>query len=161
MKIEKRTPPDLQEFIENCESHLLTGEPTQFQYPSELLGKSIADAIWEEKVSEIKELNKSLLSGLRNKANVYAIFTKAGSGGWVVRYVGERKAVDMRQRITNHLITKSDGTGAKLDFVREAVSKGESIGLRFLFVGRDTLRTCIEEEIISRNKSKLIWNKHG
>ena len=161
VNIETPLPAELQSYIEICENSLLRNEPTEFLYPNELIGKRIADPIWEQKISEVKAPNEPLLSSLRNKANVYAIFTKESNNQWVKKYVGERKAIDMRQRITSHLINKNSGTGSKLDYVREAVSRGEKIGLRFIFIPRDTMRTFVEEEIISKNKSELPWNNHG
>jgi hypothetical protein len=161
IKIEKELPSGIQEYIEECESSLLQGEPTEFVFPNELIGASITDSIWDEMIGVIKTRNEPLLSSLRNKANIYAIFTKTNDGDWVVKYVGERKAIEMRQRITSHLLTKDIKTGSKLEYVREAVSRGERIGLRFIFLQRDTMRTFVEEEIISRNKNSLPWNDHG
>ncbi|MGF1792931.1 hypothetical protein L4D21_20245 [Photobacterium profundum] len=159
--IERELPVSLQQYIDECENQLLNGEPSEFVYPSELLGKRISDPIWDEMIAQVKEPNEAILSTLRNKANIYAIFTKNGDEPWIKKYVGERKALDMRQRITSHLINKNSSTGSKLDFVREAVSQGEKVGLRFLFIPRDTMRTFVEEEIISKNKKELIWNSHG
>lgn len=161
ISIENEIPEGIEEYIEECEKCLLEGDPTEFLYPSDFVGKSIADNIWEEMVEVLKKNNKTLLSTLRNKANIYAIYTKPINGDWVVKYVGERKAASMRERITSHLIKKDDRTGSKLEYVREAVSKGEKIGLRFIYLPRDTLRTFVEEEIISRNKASLSWNNHG
>ncbi|MEH8110202.1 hypothetical protein Q7I18_04540 [Aeromonas veronii] len=154
-------PEGIQEYIDNCEHYLLKEEPTEFLFPEALKNHSISDSIWTDNADEVKKLNEPLLSRLRNKANIYAIFTKTVNGNWVVKYVGESKAVNMRERITSHLITKSSQTGSKLEYVREAVSKGEKIGLRFIYLSRDTLRTFVEEEIISKNKDHLPWNNHG
>ncbi|KIS96005.1 hypothetical protein H327_24240 [Vibrio parahaemolyticus 3324] len=41
------------------------------------------------------------------------------------------------------------------------MAKGHKIGLRFLFLERDTMRAFVEEELIARNKEKLEWNKHA
>jgi len=160
-KIEMELPDSLQSYINECESKLLNGEPSEFVYPVDFIGKRISDPIWDEMITQVKKPNESILSTLRNKANIYAIFTKNGDEPWDKKYVGERKALDMRQRMTSHLVNKNSGTGSKLDFVRKAVSQGEKIGLRFIYIPRDTMRTFIEEEIISKNKTELIWNNHG
>jgi len=46
--------------------------------------------------------------------NIYAIFTKLGDAEWTVKYIGERKAIEMRQRITAHLIKKVEQQGQNL-----------------------------------------------
>ncbi|ELH9640318.1 hypothetical protein [Vibrio alginolyticus] len=161
VNIKQSLPNELQEYINHCEEQLLNSEPVEFVYPAELVGKDVSDPIWDDLIEEVKEPNeKEILSKLRHKANIYAIFTKNGDEPWVKKYVGERKAIDMRQRITSHLINKNRKTGSKLDLVRDAVSKGQKIGLRFIFVPRDTMRAFVEEEIISKYKAELVWNKH-
>jgi hypothetical protein len=39
-----------------------------------------------------------------------------------------------RARLTNHLITKGNGTGAKLELVKQAVKEGFDIGIKLLEV---------------------------
>lgn len=147
--------------ILRCETSLLDGELIQFKYPENLMGKIFSDKEWEDSIQVIKNLNKETLSVLRNNANVYAIFVKEENGQWESTYVGERKASGIRERMTQHLITKDKATGSKLYNIKNCVSKGMSIGLRFIKVEPESLRLFIEEMLISRNKSKLKWNKHG
>jgi len=161
MNIEIIQLQDLDEYVKKCEKALLIGEPEVFQYPENLIGKGIADSIWEENVEIIKKSNSDLLSSLRNNANIYAIYVQEPTKQWCLKYVGQRKSKDIRERITQHLITKNERTGSKLEYIREVVSKGYLVGLRFIKSDRDSLRTFVEEEIISRNKSKLPWNVHG
>jgi len=100
---------ELNEYIETCQTELFSGDPIVFKYPKELLGKSIADAIWNELADEIKNLNSTILNSLRNNANIYAIYVFE-SEEWSVRYVGQRKSKDIRERITQHLIKKDKNT---------------------------------------------------
>lgn len=160
MNIEIITSKDLAPYIEECEKALLIGDPVVFHYPDKLIGKSIAGKIWDDSIEEIKELNKNLLSSLRNNANIYAIYIKENNN-WCLKYIGQRKTENIRERITQHLINKNEKTGSKLEYVREAVSQGHAIGVRFIKTDRDTLRTFAEEEMISKNKSRLPWNIHG
>ncbi len=160
--IETELHSSLFEYVNHCEEELLLGQPAEFHYPKALVGKKTTDSIWGEKVNEIKALNKLLLSGLRNKANIYAIFTKdRGSNSWDAKYVGESKSVDMRTRMTAHLIKKHNMTGSKLAEVRASISKGKLISIRFIYLPEEALRTFIEEKIISNNKNSLEWNKNS
>lgn len=110
---------------------------------------------------QIKQQNNNLLSNLRNRANLYAIYRRTSENGkWEPVYVGERKSEGMRERITQHLIDKDEGTGSKLKEVKETVRRGGRIGVSFLLVKPESLRLCVEEYIIDNTKS-LIWNVHG
>jgi len=160
MNIAEIKSPDLREYIKQCEKSLLTGQPEVFRYPESLIGKDISDKIWVENINDIKELNRDFLNSLKGNANIYAIYIGKNEE-WFLKYVGQRKAKNMRERITQHLITKSKKTGSKLEYIRESVSKGYSIGLRLIKTDKDSLRVFIEEEIISRNRLKLAWNVHG
>ena len=152
----------LDDFLSECENKLLNVAPLEFLYPRELRSEPLNESLWTDKVHEIKSMNeKRVLSKLRNKANIYAIFIQPIGGDWSPVYIGQRKALEIRQRITSHLINKNEATGSKLAQVKESVAKGHKIGLRFLFLERDTMRAFVEEELIARNKEKLEWNKHA
>lgn len=157
MEIEIINSTDLTSFILACETALLKTQPTEFFYPELLQNKNISDPVWENSITEIKELNDDFLSSLRGNANIYAIHIKDDEE-YKVAYVGQRKSMDMRERITQHLITKDPKTNSKLEYVRCAVSRGCKIGMTFIKTDKDTLRTFVEEEIISRNKPSLLWN---
>lgn len=152
----------LNDFLSMCEDKLFSEEPIEFNYPDELVGVPIDNPIWEEKAEEIKILNNDgVLKKLRNQANIYAIFTLATGQSWKTMYCGQRKAVNMRDRITEHFIVKDERINSKLAEVRQAVSDGEKVGLRFIYIPRDTMRKFVEEELIARNKDKLPWNCHS
>ena len=163
MDIKNVSFPDLEKYVEECNTALIDKKnPDIFYYPTEyLIGKSIDDAVWgkEETIKYIKELNIDILSTIKNKANIYAIFIFENDE-WKVKYVGQRKASDINQRIKQHLVSKSDKTSSKLKEVREAVSRGQKIGLSFIKVDNEFLRTFVEQKIIYKNKDILVWNKH-
>ncbi|HIF9178603.1 TPA: hypothetical protein ACX6QN_003447 [Photobacterium damselae] len=153
---------DLNAFLSMCEHKLFSEKPIEFNYPNELVGVPIDDPIWEEKAEEIKILNNDrILKNLRNKANIYAIFTLDTDKSWKAMYCGQRKAVNMRDRITEHFIVKDERINSKLAEVRQAVSDGKKVGLRFIYIPRDAIRKFVEEELISRNKDNLPWNCHS
>jgi hypothetical protein len=80
---------------------------------------------------------------------------------WSTVYVGERKSSGLRERITQHLITKDHRTGSMLKAVKTAVAAGQKIGVSFIMVEPESLRLFVEETIIAKHKNKLPWNTHG
>lgn len=149
-------PEELLGFADRCDRALFSSGKHEFLFPTRCTGEN-----W--RADEIKELNKALLGTLKNAANVYAIFLNAPAEGpeWVAMYVGQRKASGLRERITQHLISKSHQTGSVLDRVKLAVSTGSKISLSFVNVRPDALRLYVEEVIIANHKQELQWNKHG
>ena len=145
-------------FAKDIEQQFLTLIPYHFQYP---IGVESNDVWDEEFICEIKKLNEQFLSNLIHNANLYMIYTrKSVNSKWKPRYLGERKSKGMRGRITNHLITKNDGTGAKLDKVKNALRNGEQIGVNLVKVQPEELRLYVEEYIIQQNSHLLDWNDH-
>jgi hypothetical protein len=149
-------PDELLGFADRCGSALFSAGKHEFHFPTRCTVET-----WP--TDEIKELNKTLLDNLKNAANVYAIFLNdpTENGEWVAMYVGQRKASGLRERITQHLITRSQQTGSVLDLVKVAVSTGSKICLSFVNVRPDALRLYVEEVIIANHKQELKWNKHG
>lgn len=149
-------PPGLSEFAESCALKLFAGVQHQFKYPA---GCSLQH--WP--VQEIKIANEVFLKSLRNQGNVYALFVRAQGEGeqWFTVYVGERKCVGLRDRITQHLIDKHERTGAMLEAVKTAVAAGSAIGISFIKVQPESLRLFVEETIIAKHKDVLPWNTHG
>ena len=153
---------DLKKCIDSCKDALLCeGEVIEFKYPDQFIGKSATHRVWgsDSQKAALKAQNEYLLGSLRKKANIYAIYTKKGNGKWALKYVGQRKSEGMRQRITEHLITKNAQTGSKLDGVREAVHQKLKIGVKFIKVEPEAMRTYVEEEII--NCENPDWNIHS
>ena len=151
-------PSGLAEFAESCAQALFAEEPHQFIFPE---GCSLQH--WP--VGEIKTANEAFLMTLRHKANVYALFVRPSGGNesWSAVYVGERKSAGLRDRITQHLITKDHRTGSMLEAVKTAVATQQEIGVAFIKVQPESLRLFVEETIISKHKDKdkLPWNTHG
>jgi hypothetical protein len=149
-------PSGLAEFVESCAHELFAEVPHQFVFP---VGCSIQH--WP--VGEIKTLNEAFLKTLRHRANVYALSVRPSGDNqnWSPVYVGERKSAGLRERITQHLITKNHRTGSMLEVVKTAVAAGQEIGVSFIKVEPESLRLFVEETIIAKHKNELPWNTHG
>ncbi len=153
---EMRGPDGLDEFAEECLEALLIPCPTEFIYPN-----SCSLNHWP--VDEIKILNKKILDSLRHSGNVYSLYTKCQTEGaaWFPVYVGQRKSASLRERITQHLVTKDGGTGSMLEAVKTAVAGGNEIAISYIKVNPESLRLYVEETIIAKRKKTLPWNTHG
>lgn len=147
-------PEGLHDFVEDCAEGLLAGVQHQFIYPT---GCTLHN--WP--VDGIKRANEPFLKSLRGRANVYALFVRRPDGPWLPMYVGERKSIGLRDRLTQHLISKDHRTGSMLEAVKAAVSAGEEIGVSLIKVQPESLRLYVEETIISMHKERLPWNTHG
>jgi len=149
-------PSGLPEFAVTCAQALLSNIQYQFNYPD---GCTLQH--WP--VEEIKAANELFLKSLRHSANVYAIFLRphGTEEQWQPVYVGERKSVGLRERITQHLIDKDTRTGSKLDEIKRAVATKQDIGLSFIKVEPESLRLYVEEAIIANHKNELEWNTHS
>ncbi|HEX8962149.1 MAG TPA: hypothetical protein VF801_04015, partial [Rhodocyclaceae bacterium] len=148
-------PHGLAEFADECASALLSEPQYNFSFP---VGCSLQN--WP--IAEIKAANEDFLKSLRGRANVYALFVRRSSAAqWLPVYVGERKSAGLRDRLTQHLITKHEQTGSMLEAVKTAVAAGEEIGISFIKVHPESLRLFVEETIIAKHKEKLSWNIHG
>ena len=149
-------PPGLIEFAETCAQALFSGVQCQFFYPD---GCSLQH--WP--AEEIRLANEEFLKTLRHRANVYALFvrTHGTEEQWRPVYVGERKSKGLRDRISQHLITKDSRTGSMLEEVKSAVASKQDIGLSFIKIEPESLRLFVEETIIAKHKGELPWNSHG
>ena len=144
----------LEKFLTEVEASLLL-EENRFQvaYPS----KSISP--WNSE--ELVEANEQLLAAASGNANVYAIFTAAkGSDYFSLRYIGKTTRKLARQRIKNHLIKKSEGTGAKLQQVAAHVLSGGAVKISWAKIQPESLRNYVEEELINRHK-EADWNREN
>jgi len=150
-------PSGLAEFAESCAQALFAEVPHQFIFPE---GCSLQH--WP--VEEIKTANEAFLKTLRHRANIYCLFVRPSSGdneNWSAVYVGERKRDGLRDRITQHLITKDHRTGSMLEAVKTAVAAQQEVVVSFIKVQPESLRLFVEETIIARHKVDLPWNTHG
>ncbi len=111
-------------------------------------------------VSTFDKLNKSLLQTISKKPIVYCIWVKANSNEYKAMYIGHAKETISRQRIRCHLTKKNKRTGAKLDNVKECLSRKETIALSYLIIEPSYMRKPLEEWLIIKNKEQLVWNRN-
>lgn len=145
---------NLLEFLKDCESELLSGKKRRIVvYP-----KSHIDP-WDS--DKITNQNEQLLRDIGGKANIYAIFTsEQHEEAWRLRYIGQTKSKIARSRLRNHLIKKSEKTGAKLAKIIDHVNAGGSVKVSWISVTPESLRCYVEEELIKMH-SEADWNAHG
>jgi hypothetical protein len=153
---EMKGPDGLEQFADDCLKALIIETPTEFNYPDDC-------SLNHWPVNEIRTLNKIILDSLRNSGNVYALYTKSKmkNSSWVPVYVGQRKSASLRERITQHLVTKNERTGSTLEAVKTAVADGNKIAISYIKVNPESLRLYVEETIIGKKKKTLPWNTHG
>ncbi len=150
MNIQTFDPPkSLGEIARRYKTALLSGEPYRFDYPRS----------WRE--DEISRRYKEFREKFSGKGNVYAIWTRdPNRGEWVPRYVGQRESSKIAERMRQHLVKRSEDTGSMLDEVKRAVSGGLAIGVSFVMVEPEELRSYVEAAIL-KLESRLDWNKQG
>lgn len=103
--------------IESLETFLIEVETSLMDEANRLLVTYPQKSVFPWNSKEL-DANKDLLAAVSGSANVYAIFTSTkGLGHFSLRYIGKTTKKLARQRIRNHLIKKSEGTGAKLQHV--------------------------------------------
>jgi hypothetical protein len=143
---------ELEKFLEECES-------TLFAEKSKI--EIIYNSKWD--VSEIKNINKALFDTIGEiKPNIYAIFaTDNKDSEFHLKYIGQTNSKGARTRLTNHLITKNDKTGAQLEKVKSTVKNRGRIKISFIKIEPEALRHYIEEMLIEKYENKLEWNAHG
>lgn len=143
---------ELEQFLLDCERKLFGEEwKREIVYNTKL------------EVSEIKNTNKQLFDAIGEiKPNIYAIFAaKNESSDFDLKYIGQTNSQGARTRLTNHLITKNEKTGAQLEKVKSVVINGGRIKISFIKIEPEALRHYVEEILIEKYKDKLEWNAHG
>jgi len=106
------------------------------------------------------EIVDSYIKKLEKKPNLYGILTKQKDNDeWKLRYIGQRKSTNIRQRLKEHLIRKHPKTGSKLDKVNNELAKGNQIGIKLITIIPDELRLYYEGKLLSC-LSDLDWNIH-
>lgn len=129
------------------------------KYPASLRGNSNTNwDEWNELVGEMRNLNGNLLNSLHGTCGVYGIFTRTDEkSSWEVKYIGHTST--SKQRITNHLFTKHEKTGAKLADVKSALEDRKEVGVAFLNIVPGELRTYVEMKLIDSLRPE--WNLRG
>ena len=147
----------LKEFACECKKALIVDRENlhQVNYP-----ECCSDQCWP--VEQIYRENPNFARSLNARGNVYAILTRESeSDEWSPKYVGQRKADYLGDRMRTHLINKGEGTGSKLDDVKRAVSEGQEIAVTYIMVCPENLRHFVEETIVAEEKDRLTWNDHN
>jgi hypothetical protein len=144
----------LEEFFKSCEKLLLSEDNrTAIEYPEEFI------VPWES--DDLKNKNEETLKKISGEANVYAIFTALKDADeYSLRYIGQTKSKLARTRLTNHLISKHEKTGAKLSKVIDHIQSGGSIKISWISINPESLRHYVEERLIEEH-SECDWNKQG
>ncbi len=129
------------------------------QYPSALCGNdNMSWDDWDVLVDDMRKNNVNILNSLQGTSGVYGLFTRdSGHSPWEVKYIGHTST--SKQRITNHLFTKHEKTGAKLANVKSVVGMGKEVGISFLNIDPDELRTYVEMKLIDSIRPE--WNLKG
>ena len=135
-----------------CHEFLM--DPCIFEYP---------EGNWD--TDRIQDINIELLNLLPTEGNgvVYMIHLRNSeeNGIWRKQYVG--RSEDPRERIKQHLIRCHKDTASCLALVKEAVSRGEDVGISWIEVKPSFFRVGIEQMIIGIEKTKdenaLPWNE--
>lgn len=100
---------------------------------------------------------KSFIDKMSSKPNIYGLLTKTDGSDWNLRYVGQRKAKDIKQRLKQHLIKKDQKTGAQLDKVKKELKSNVQLGIKLASVLPDELRHFYEEKLL-QDIETLDWN---
>jgi len=144
----------LEIFLSSVDTALLREENMKLvAYPKESVSP------WIPK--QLDAVNERILNAVSDTANIYAIFTAPkDSENFSLRYIGKTKRNLARQRIRNHLITKSKSTGAKLENVRSNIQSGGKVKISWLGIEPESLRNYVEEELIKRHE-EADWNREN
>lgn len=148
----------LDDIAQRCWQSLIDTEPYEFRYPD--AAHETED--WTPFIDVTKDDNSGFLENLRGNANLYILLIRAPTqSDWNTRYIGESRRELIRQRLTDHLITKDPRTGSQLKKVRLALSKGFRIGVSLLLVEPEVLRLAAEESVLGVYHAQFPWNSHG
>lgn len=145
---------ELNVFVGDVDKHL-NDERNQKEvcYPNDKISPWESDALIQA--------NKILFQSVSGAANIYAIFcADKDSENYVLRYIGKSTRKLSRQRLTNHLFKKHEKTGAKLSKVIDHVQAGGKIKIAWLEITPESMRNCVEEELISKHP-EAIWNREN
>ena len=149
LNLDRNTTNSLKAFANTCLKKLVS-DPKPFKYPN-----ISCNSNWD--IEKIKEENSKLLRQLRHNGNLYALYTRENSlSNWRLRYVGQSKSKSLRERISQHLISKNEQTGSKLENIKGAIFNGEEVALSYIKIEPESLREFIEEHII--RKETPDWN---
>ncbi|WP_268845966.1 hypothetical protein [Flavobacterium aestivum] len=116
----------------------------------------ISENINGENVINFSIVN-NYINDLEFKPNVYGLLTRdVNEENWKLRYIGQRKSKDIKQRLCQHLKKKHIKTGAQLNKIKSELVIGKEIGIKLLSIYPDELRQYYEEKLIT--DLQLDWN---
>ena len=135
------------------EAYLCNGPTRQVSYPPGCNAEN-----WLENVEAIKASND--FASLRDQGNLYAIFVAGESDVWVVKYVGKSNRQNLGTRLSQHF-GQSDGIHSKLPEIKEAVSRGQSVGFSYADIRPDLLNVYVEAWIQTSCEPPWVHRKEG
>ena len=118
----------------------------------------------ENKVIEIqkREYASDIIDKLIVGKNIciYGILIKNKEIGskWELKYIGVRKSREIKQRLKQHFVNKSDQTNSQLARISKLDGKA-ILGLKLANIADIKLRNYYEEKLIEDFKPG--WNSHG
>jgi len=110
-------------------------------------------------ISTFSKQNKQILHKLANKSIVYCLWIGDTFETLEPMYIGQAKNTNSKNRIKAHLQSKNKTTGAQLEKIKGQLTDRKIIGLSFVIVEPDYMRTSIEGWLM--NKRKFKWNKNN
>jgi len=107
------------------------------------------------------EIIDNYLKSLEERPNLYGLLAKpSNSNHWELKYIGQRKATSLRQRLRTHLVKCNHRTGSKINEVNELLENGFEIGIKLMAIIPNELRLYYEAKLLQSKKLKLDWNIH-
>ena len=104
------------------------------------------------------DIVRTFIKGQSVKPNLYGLLTKSpNESKWRLRYIGQRKAKYITERLRQHLKKKNRRTGSKLEDINQALKNNNAIGLKLAAITPDTLRHYYEE-ILLKEIPDTNWN---
>ncbi|KAB7696254.1 GIY-YIG nuclease family protein [Plesiomonas shigelloides] len=145
---------ELESFVLKVDEYLSDkNNQKEVKYPRDSVSPWNSDCIIQE--------NEQLLQSVSGSANIYAIYcSDKDSESYELRYIGKSSRKLARQRLTNHLVKKHERTGAKLSKVIDHVQAGGKIKISWTEITPESMRNCVEEELI-RLHQEATWNREN
>ena len=145
---------DIAAIIVQAETALLKAPPVEIWFNN------------RENLAESEVANSAIFDRFRDAGlNIYALWVRSNKNApWILMYIGQSRASQSLERLKQHLFRVPEKTESKLAKVREEVAKGCHVGITAILVTPDSLRLCLEAELIFRNTTTATaspWNRKG
>lgn len=109
---------------------------------------------------EFRNRNSELFNAIKNRAIVYCIWEETKKQK-TIAYIGHCCASCSSERIINHFFKKDRRTGSVLDKVKDSQKNGKNIGYSFIATEPSYMRYVLEDMLIKKYATRLIWNKNN